>query len=76
MEIQVTDPTFVEDLLRFLRSLGWNARKGDGWTVAVPLESPLLCDSCGNELAEGLQHLAALNCHDCRPDAWARVMRI
>lgn len=72
MEIQVTDPTFVQDLLKFLQSLGWNAREGNGGTVAVPL----LCESCGNELAEGLQHLAALNCHDCRPDAWARVMRI
>ena len=47
MEIQVTDPTFVEDLLKFLRSWGWNAQKGIGGAVAVPLESPLLCETAG-----------------------------
>jgi len=73
MEIQVSDPTLVEDLLEFLQSSGLNAQERAGWTVAVHLE-PLLCESCGSELAEALQHLATLNCHDCRPRAWASAM--
>jgi hypothetical protein len=44
--------------------------------VSVRLEWPLLCDSCGDEVAEVLRRLAALDCHDCRAQAWARAMRI
>lgn len=75
MEIQVSNPTLVEDLLEFLQSSGLNAQERDGWTVAVRLE-PLLCESCGKELAEALQRLATLNCHDCRSQAWGRALRI
>jgi len=76
VEIEVRDPSLVEDLLAFLRSSGWNAAERKGWTVAVRLEWPLLCESCGDELAEALRRLAALDCHDCRAQAWARAMRI
>jgi hypothetical protein len=76
VEIEVSDPSLVEGLLEFLRSSGWDASRGNGWTVAVRLEWPQLCESCGNEVAEVLRRLAALECHDCRAQAWARAMRI
>jgi hypothetical protein len=74
VEIEVSDPSLVEELLEFLRCSGWNATERNGWTVAVRLEWPLLCESCGHELAGALRRLAASDCHDCRAQAWARAV--